>query len=84
MIPAARLTDKHVCPIHGPNVITVVSTASTCEGLPIARVGDMTACGATILTGSAKTMVDKKPVAHIGSTTSHGGTIVTGSAKMLV
>ncbi|WP_415919098.1 PAAR domain-containing protein [Tateyamaria sp. SN6-1] len=84
MKPAARLTDKHVCPIHGPNAIVSVSTASTCDGLPVARVGDMTACGATILVGSPVAIVDNKPVAHIGSPTSHGGTIVTGSPKMLV
>ena len=84
MKPAARLTDKHVCPIHGTNAIVSVSTASTCDGLPLARVGDMTACGATILVGSPVTIVDNKPVAHIGSPTSHGGTIITGSPKMLV
>ena len=84
MKPAARLTDTHTCPIHGPNPIVGVSTPSTCDGLPIARVGDTTACGATILVGSAVCIVDNKPVAHIGSTTSCGGVITTGSPKMLV
>ncbi|MFG5381985.1 PAAR domain-containing protein [Yoonia sp. R2-816] len=82
MRPTALLTDKHACPIHGTNAIVKTSTATVCDGKPIALVGDMTACGATIVTGSATTIIDGKPVAVIGSVTSHGGTIVSGSASL--
>lgn len=81
MKPVARLGDQHTCPAHGPNAIVGVSTASKCDNLPIATIGDTTACGATIITGSPSMMVDGKPVATLGSQTSHGGTITTGSAS---
>ncbi|WP_370641192.1 PAAR domain-containing protein [Nereida sp. MMG025] len=84
MKPAARLTDVHVCPAHGPNAIVSVSTQSTCDGLPIARVGDKTACGAVIVSGSPVSTVDGKAVAHIGSKTSHNGVITTGSPTKMV
>lgn len=84
MKPTARLGDKHVCPIHGPNLIVKVAAKSTCDGRPVATVGDMTACGATILTGSVGCLIDGKPTAHMGSQTSHGGTIVEGSPNQKV
>jgi uncharacterized Zn-binding protein involved in type VI secretion len=78
MFPVARLTDKHACPICGPNMIAS-GGISTADNLPIARVGDTTACGAVILTGSSMATEGGMPVAYLGSTTSHGGVIVTGS-----
>lgn len=84
MKPTARLTDTHACPIHGPNPIVKVGSRSTCDGLPVATVGDTTACGATIITGSAGCKTDGKPTAHLGSKTNHGGTIVTGSPSQKV
>ncbi len=79
---AARLADIHDCPAHGRNAITSTATLSSCDGFPIATVGDMTACGATIVTGSASMKIDGKPVAIIGSKTSHGGVIVSGSGTV--
>jgi uncharacterized Zn-binding protein involved in type VI secretion len=78
MLPVARVTDVHSCPIHGPNTI-VKGGMCTADGLPIARVGDMTACGATIVTGSSTSSENGQPIAYLGSTTSHGGVITTGS-----
>lgn len=78
MLPIARIGDKHVCPICGPNTIAQGGTA-VIDGRPVARVGDKTACGAVILTGSSMCRDDGKPVAYIGSTTSHGGVIVEGA-----
>lgn len=75
----ARLGDKHVCPVHGPNVIARTATRSSCDARPIATVGDVTACGAFIVTGTQACMIDGKPAATIGSLTSHGGVIVEGS-----
>ena len=78
MLPIARLGDTHACPLHGPNVI-VEGGRATADGMPVARQGDKTACGATITQGSSMGKDDGKPVAYLGCTTSHGGVITTGS-----
>ncbi len=83
MLPVARVGDKHICPICGPNVITTGGTALV-DGRPIARVGDMTACTATITLGSSMATCDGKPVAYLGSITSHGGVIAEGSPNHTV
>ncbi|MGL5010340.1 MAG: PAAR domain-containing protein, partial [Paracoccaceae bacterium] len=51
-MPVARVTDVHVCPICGPNMIVKGSPMHTADGLPVARMGDMTACGASIVLAS--------------------------------
>ncbi len=78
MLPVARLGDKHVCPIHGPNAIVSGGKAMV-DNRPIARLGDKTACGAVIVMGSTNGRDDNKPVAYMGCTTSHGGVIASGS-----
>jgi uncharacterized Zn-binding protein involved in type VI secretion len=83
MLPVARVGDVHVCPIHGPNTIVKGGTA-TADGMPIARVGDATACGATIALGSSIVTEGGAPVAYLGSTTTHGGVITTGSPTQTV
>ena len=85
MLPVARLTDKHMCPLC--KIVTPIIEGSpnhTADNLPIARVGDKTACGATIVLGSSMATADNKPVAYLGSTTSHGGAIITGSPTSTV
>jgi uncharacterized Zn-binding protein involved in type VI secretion len=79
MLPVARVTDVHVCPFHGPNMIVNGSPMHTADGLPIARMGDPTACGATIVLASFTHTADGLGVAYLGSLTSHGGVITTGS-----
>lgn len=79
MLPIARLTDQHDCPRHGKNQIITGNTEALVDGLPIACVGDKTACGAVIIRGSSMSMIDGKSVAYKGSQTSHGGVIITGS-----
>lgn len=78
MIPIARLGDKHVCPIHGPNTI-ISGGKSLVDNKPVARMGDKTACGAVIIMGSSMAQDGGKPVAYMGCATSHGGVIVQGS-----
>ncbi len=78
MIPVARLGDKHVCPIHGPNTI-ISGGKSLVDNRPVARLGDKTACGAVIIMGSTMANEGGKPLAYLGCTTSHGGVIVEGS-----
>ncbi len=83
MLPVARLGDKHICPICGPNVI-VQGGQALIDGRPVARVGDMTACGATIIKGSSMATDNGAPIAYLGSQTSHGGVIVEGSPQAKV
>lgn len=79
MIPVARVGDKHVCPIHGPNVI-IQGGSGTVGGRPIARVGDKCACGGVIIDGRTGALLDGRPVAYLGSKTSCGGLIIGCSA----
>ena len=85
MVPVARKSDKHVCPLCKVTTPIVGGSPNhTADGLPVARVGDKTGCGATIVQGSSASRVDGKPVAYLGSPTSHGGTIVTASPTQKV
>ena len=77
-LPVARLGDEHVCPIHGKNII-VEGGIGKVDKRPVARMGDKTACGATIIMGSSMGSDDGKPIAYVGCTTSHGGLITSGS-----
>ena len=50
---AACVGDMHVCPIkgHGSSLIMPNGSSILVEGKPIARVGDVTGCGAVITQG---------------------------------
>lgn len=78
MKPVARLGDEHVCPVHGKNAIVTATSGSDTKGRPIAVVGDLTTCGATIVTGAGSCRFGGKPAATISSKTSHGGIITSG------
>ena len=93
-MPAARITDMHVCPmvtvlvphvggpILPPGAITVLI-----GGLPAARVSDMAVCVGppdVIALGSFTVLTCKLPQARIGDMTAHGGTIVLGCFTVLV
>lgn len=93
-MPAARITDMHVCPmvtvlvphvggpILPPGAVTVLI-----GGLPAARVGDMAVCVGppdVIALGSFTVLTMKMPQARIGDLTAHGGTIVLGLPTVLV
>ncbi len=85
MVPIARLGDTHACPRCGktPNVIETGGSALI-DGRRVARVGDKTSCGATIIEGSSLGTDNGKPVAYVGCKTSHGGVIVTGSPTHVI
>ena len=55
---AARKTDLFACPLHGVNAIAEGSGKWLCEGLPIARHGDLTECGASLIAGQSKWTCD--------------------------
>lgn len=57
-LPVARITDIHVCPLHGANVIVTGSPTMQSDNLPVARITDSCACGAVIVTGSSTTTID--------------------------
>jgi uncharacterized Zn-binding protein involved in type VI secretion len=93
-LPAARLTDLHVCalvtgiiphvggPVLGPGAPIVLI-----GGLPAARVGDMLTCVGPpdiIATGAFTVLIGGMPAAQMGSVTSHGGAITLGCFTVLV
>src|SRR5436853_4164034 len=93
-MPAARLTDMHVCPmvtvlvphvggpISGPGCPTVLIGA-----MPAARVGDMLVCVGppdVIAMGSTTVMIGNMPAARMGDLTAHGGTIVLGCPTVMI
>ena len=93
-MPAARLTDMHVCPmvtvlvphvggpIVGPGCPTVLI-----GGMPAARVGDMLVCVGppdVIALGSFTVMIGGQPAARMGDQTAHGGVIVVGCPTVLI
>ncbi|NYZ69727.1 PAAR domain-containing protein, partial [Endozoicomonas sp. SM1973] len=79
MADLAKVGDKVSCPLCGDNTVVEGSSSTLVDGLPVARVGDKTTCGATIVTGLGWLNVDNKPVAVLGSVTSHGGVIEASS-----
>ena len=93
-LPAARLTDMHVCPmvtglvphVGGPIASPGCPTVLI-GGLPAARVGDMLACVGppdTIALGSFTVLIGGMPAAQLGSLCAHGGTVVVGCPVVLI
>ena len=93
-MPAARVTDMHVCPmvtglvphVGGPILPPCAVTVLIC-GLPAARVGDMAVCVGppdVIALGSFHVLTCGMPQARLGDMTVHGGVIVMGAPTVLV
>jgi uncharacterized Zn-binding protein involved in type VI secretion len=93
-MPAARVTDMHVCPmvtgvvphVGGPILPPCAITVLTGK-LPQARVGDMAVCVGppdVIALGSFTVLVAGQPAARIGDITAHGGAIVLGEFTVLI
>jgi uncharacterized Zn-binding protein involved in type VI secretion len=94
MMPAARVTDMHVCPmvtvlvphVGGPILPPCAVTVLT-GGLPQARVGDMAVCVGppdVIVLGSFTVLVCGQPAARLMDMTAHGGMIVMGYPTVLI
>ncbi len=96
-LPAARITDMHVCPMQTPATppIPHVGSPVTSSGaptvligsLPTATVSDVCVCVGTpdsIAMGSTTVLLSNKPAARMGDTTSHGGSIVAGMPTVLI
>jgi len=93
-MPAARLTDMHVCPmvtgvvphVGGPILAPGAPTVLIC-GMPAARVGDMCVCVGppdVIALGSFTVLIGGQPAARLGDMTAHGGAIVLGAPTVLI
>ncbi|MFK7927141.1 MAG: PAAR domain-containing protein [Myxococcota bacterium] len=93
-MPAARITDMHVCPmvtgvvphVGGP-ILPPGGVTVLIAGLPAARIGDMCTCVGppdTIIKGSATVMSGGMPQARMLDSTAHGGMIVLGAPTVLV
>lgn len=96
-MPAARLTDMHVCPMVTPGVppIPHVGGPIIGPGAPTVLIGKMPACVMgdnavcvgppdSIIKGSATVMICGKPAVRMGDSTAHGGSIVLGCPTVLI
>lgn len=96
-LPAARITDMHVCPFVTPAVPPVPHVGGPIlppgqptvlvMNLPAARVGDMAVCvgpPATIVKGSMTVLTGNMPQARVGDLTAHGGTIMPPCAPTVL
>lgn len=88
MPPAARITDMHVCPLHGGGPITGPAVPNVLiGGLPAAAVGDLCMCPLVpdaIVKGSTTVFIGGRPAVRIGDLTAHGGAIVLGAPNVLI
>lgn len=67
--PIALVGHRYLCPVPGHQDSVIVTGSPTCEvlGRPVARIGDTTSCGATIITGSKNARIDNnRPIARKG------------------
>jgi uncharacterized Zn-binding protein involved in type VI secretion len=96
-MPAARITDMHVCPMVTPGVPPIPHVGGPIlppgavtvliGSLPAARVGDMALCVGppdVIVMASFTVLTMSQPQARIGDMTAHGGSIVLGLPTVLV
>jgi uncharacterized Zn-binding protein involved in type VI secretion len=94
MMPIARVTDMHFCPmvsgvvphVGGP-ILPPGGLPVLIGGLPPARVGDFCMCvgppDAILPPGAVKVLIGGMPVARMLDMTSHGGVILMGCPTVL-
>lgn len=96
-MPAARVTDMHVCPMVTPGVppiphvggpiIPPTSMNVLTVGLPQARLSDKAMCVGppdVLIKCSMTVLVNKLPAARIGDMFAHGGSVVAGAPTVLI
>lgn len=94
MLPAARITDMHTCPMFtgpvphvGGPILPPGAPTVLIGNLPAARVGDMATCVGppdVIVAGSATVLISNMPAARMTSSTAHGGIVVAGCPTVLI
>jgi uncharacterized Zn-binding protein involved in type VI secretion len=93
-MPAARVSDMHVCPmitvlvphVGGP-ILPPGCPTVLIGGMPAARATDMATCVGppdVILPGGSTTMIGGMPAARLGDPTAHGGVITLGCPTVLI
>ena len=93
-MPAARVSDMHVCPmvtglvphVGGP-ILPPGGIPVLIGGLPAARVTDMAVCVGppdVIVLGSFTVLIGSLPAARMGDMTAHAGVIVMGLPTVLI
>lgn len=93
-MPAARITDMHVCPMFtgpvphvGGPILPPGGITVLVGSLPAARLSDMAVCVGppdTIVKGSATVLINNMPAARMSDSCSHGGVIVGGLPTVLI
>ena len=96
-MPAARMTDMHICPMVTPGTPPIPHVGGPilppCEitvligGLPAARITDKAVCVGppdVIVLGSFTVMIGGLFAARMGDLCAHGGKIVVGDVTVLV
>lgn len=96
-LPAARVSDMHVCPMVTPGtppvphvggpVLPAGAPTVLIGGLPAARLGDMAMCVGppdTIAKGAFPVPVMNNPAARMSDQTAHGGIIAVGMPTVLI
>lgn len=94
-MPAARISDMHVCPATNPGPVPhvggpIVSPGGPTviiAGMPSATVGSSCVCVGppdTIAAGSSTVLICGKPAARLGDSTAHGGKVVAGAPTVLI
>ena len=94
MMPAARVTDPHVCPmvtgvvphVGGPIAPPGVPTVLI-GSFPAATIGNPAICVGppdVIVAGSSTVLIGGRPAARLGDSCAHGGKIVAGCPTVLL
>lgn len=93
-MPAARLTDMHVCPMFtgpvphvGGPVVSPAAPTVLIANMPSAGAGSACVCVGppdTIVMGSTTVLVGGMPCAKLTSSCAHGGTVVSGAPTVLI
>lgn len=93
-MPAARLTDPHVCalvtgvvPHVGGPIIPPCAIPVLIGSIPAARVTDICTCAGPpdlVALGSFTVLINSMPAARLGDMTGHGGVIAMGCPTVLI
>ena len=98
MMPAARITDMHVCPMVTPGtppvphvggpILPLGCPTVVIGGMPAARIGDIATCvgppDAIAPPGAVTVIIGGMPAARMGHMTAHGGSIAAGCPTVLI
>lgn len=93
MMPAARMTDMHICPAvtgiipHVGGPIVMGAPTVLIGGLPAAHMGSPAVCVGppdVVAMGSPTVIVGGTPAARLGDQCGHGGMIILGCFTVLI